>query len=223
MASERITNGTFTSNLNGWTTTEISATTPGLGPAATGDIAWAATQSGTCRIQTDPDGNIAYDGAIYQSIGDVTAGTTLRLSGQLWRRLTGTLTADDMLTAIVWCQLVDGSLPKPMLVVKTSNWIAPRRFVPTPITIEQEITAAAAFDSTSFDYDVSHFFAVSGEYRVWCSGDFMTGHPPTNRAQAFFGTVSLLDFGAPGTETPEIPTQGRIVLVESAQSIGTRV
>lgn len=218
MATERVTNGLFTSNLNGWTVTEMETITPGLGPANLGDVAWASTQSGTCRIQTDTDSGIVYDGAVYQSIGTVIPGTTLVLSGQLWRRLTGTMTAIDVLAAIIWCQAVGFENPHPMLCIRTSNWEIATRYVPPAITVVQDVSTQLVFEATSFSYDVSHYFTKSAEYRLWLSAYLATSHLPTNRCQAFYGSVSLMDYGSPGSEAPETPTRSSRVVAELSSS-----
>lgn len=221
MATERLTNGTFASSLTGWTSTESESETPGVGPAANGDIAWSSSQSGAARIRTNANDLIAYDGAIYQSIGEVVAAQSMRLSGTLWRRAQGSITSGDVLTAIVWRERVSTGETLPMLIVRTSNWVTPRRYIPSPIEITTNVTASNVFQETTFDYDVSNFFENRDDYRIWLSADIETGSFANQRNEVWFGTVSLMDYGSPASTVT--PTTSRAVVADSEQSITVNI
>lgn len=224
MATERITNGTFASDISGWTATEAASVIPGVGPAANGDIAWTSGQSGSARVQSNSTINLAYNGALYQDIGTVTAGTTMRLTFDLYRRFQGTVdSAHTKLTALFWCSRGSED-PQPMLAVRNRAWSLPRRWPLYPVVIFHDVTTGNVFEQTTGTYDVSQFFNVTGEYRIWLSGDFFTGDAGApGRCQVFFTSVSLLDFGTPGPDVADLPTGGRTVRVVDSIETSVRV
>ena len=223
MATERITNGTFDSDLTGWTTVDSNPRGLGMGPPGNGVAAWSSSAGGSAQTVSFFGASLVYDAAFFQEIGALYSGATYRLAFEIERRTSGTVQSDDKNSAAVW--LAKGSAdPILLAVVHTEYVIWQGGFGdPTPLVVTQAIPINTD-TAYSADFDISNFIQAfgSGTYTLWIQGLVENSTTSgSNRGFVRFGSVSLLDFAAP--EPDIVPTTTRAAVVDQSQSAGASV
>lgn len=198
--AELLTNGTFDSDLSGWTTETSNPTPPGSGPSDAGQVIFIAAPgggigSGGARFRTDITPATTFEGALKQSVGVLTPGEAYGLAITAYRTLAA-ITDDGRTRAQIYFGLAD--TPRLALSVSSHPDVLTNPAHPAPYLLTSPVSTPNAWVSSTISYDVSHFVLAAGEYAIWVVGSLVSG---TGGERSFcdFNSVSLDGVAAPAS------------------------
>lgn len=186
--TELVTNGTFDSDLSGWTPVTNSPTTPGVGGA--GAIVFTAANGGAARFRTDTPSGSHFDGALKQDLGVLVAGESyIARFDTMFSNQGGATIPGASWAAYLWLQA--GTAAPIVAVAVTTTTYSPSPGYPAPEIIIHAAPTGGTGVLAPVTYDLSHFITTTGPFTLWISGEVDNGVGSIVSVRADVLTVSI--------------------------------